>query len=88
VVRVRGRPVQFMNSNTLARGEEWDLGVSKTGFIRDAGRCLVMQAEFEARPVIMVMLDAQGKRQRERDAQRIRDFILQQAGSSRPIGGA
>jgi D-alanyl-D-alanine carboxypeptidase len=47
-----------------------------------------MQAEFEARPVIMVMLDAQGKRQRERDAQRIRDYILQQAGSSRPLGGA
>ena len=88
VVRVRGRPVQFMNSNTLARGEEWELGVSKTGFIRDAGRCLVMQAEFESRPVIMVMLDAQGKRQRERDAQRIRDYILQQAGSSRPLGGA
>lgn len=88
VVRVRGRPVQFMNSNALARGEEWDLGVSKTGFIRDAGRCLVMQAEFESRPVIMVMLDAQGKRQRERDAQRIRDYILQQAGSSRPLGGA
>ncbi len=88
VVRVRGRPVQFMNSNALARGEEWELGVSKTGFIRDAGRCLVMQAEFESRPVIMVMLDAQGKRQRERDAQRIRDYILQQAGSSRPLGGA
>jgi D-alanyl-D-alanine endopeptidase (penicillin-binding protein 7) len=88
VVRVRGRPVQFKNSNALARGEEWDLGVSKTGFIRDAGRCLVMQAEFESRPVIMVMLDAQGKRQRERDAHRIRDYILQQAGSGRPLGGA
>lgn len=88
IVRVRGRPVQFMNSNALARGEGWDLGVSKTGFIRDAGRCLVMQAEFESRPVIMVMLDAQGKHHRERDAQKIRDFILQQAGSGRSTGGA
>jgi D-alanyl-D-alanine endopeptidase (penicillin-binding protein 7) len=88
MVRVRGRPVQFMNSNALARGEGWDLGVSKTGFIRDAGRCLVMQADFESRPVIMVMLDAQGKQHRERDAQRIREFILQQAGEGRPSGGA
>jgi D-alanyl-D-alanine endopeptidase (penicillin-binding protein 7) len=88
MVRVRGRPVQFMNSNALARGEGWDLGVSKTGFIRDAGRCLVMQADFESRPVIMVMLDAQGKQHRERDAQRIREFILQQAGGGRPTGGA
>jgi len=88
MVRVRGRPVQFMNSNALARGEGWDLGVSKTGFIRDAGRCLVMQADFESRPVIMVMLDAQGKQHRERDAQRIRDFILHQAGEGRPSGGA
>ncbi len=88
IVRVRGRPVQFMNSNALARGDGWDLGVSKTGFLRDAGRCLVMQAEFETRPVIMVMLDAQGKQHRERDAQRIRDFILQQAGNGRPLGGA
>nr|UOZ96111.1 D-alanyl-D-alanine endopeptidase [Cupriavidus sp.] len=88
MVRVRGRPVQFMNSNALARGEDWDLGVSKTGFIRDAGRCLVMQADFESRPVIMVMLDAQGKQHRERDAQRIREFILQQAGEGRTTGGA
>lgn len=88
MVRVRGRPVQFMNSNALARGEDWDLGVSKTGFIRDAGRCLVMQADFESRPVIMVMLDAQGKQHRERDAQRIREFILQQAGEGRTSGGA
>jgi D-alanyl-D-alanine endopeptidase (penicillin-binding protein 7) len=88
MVRVRGRPVQFMNSNALARREGWDLGVSKTGFIRDAGRCLVMQADFESRPVIMVMLDAQGKQHRARDAQRIRDFILQQAGEGRSNGGA
>lgn len=82
-VRVGHRTQQFINTNALARGNSWELGLSKTGFIREAGRCLVMQAEVENRPVIMVMLDAQGKQQRLQDAERIRRWIIQQA-SSRP----
>jgi len=79
IVKVGGQSQQYMNSNALARGDRWELGLSKTGFIKEAGRCLVMQAEVEDRPVIMVMLDAQGKTQRLRDAERIRRWLIQQA---------
>jgi len=78
-VNVRGRSTQFINTNALARGNQWELGLSKTGFIREAGRCLVMQAEVENRPVIMIMLDASGKDQRLKDAERLRRWIVQQA---------
>ena len=78
-IKVRGRTLQFRNSNALVRADRWDLGLSKTGFIRDAGRCLVMQAEVESRPVIIVILDAQGKRHRVRDAETIRKVLIQKA---------
>ena len=78
-IKVRGRTLQFRNSNTLVRAERWDLGLSKTGFIRDAGRCLVMQAEVENRPVIIVILAAQGTRHRVRDAEIIRRVLIQKA---------
>ena len=87
VVKVGGRSQQYMNSNALARGDRWELGLSKTGFIKEAGRCLVMQAEVEERPVIMVMLDAQGKNQRLRDAERIRRWLIQQAENPKPNRG-
>ena len=87
VVKVGGRSQQYMNSNALARGDRWELGLSKTGFIKEAGRCLVMQAEVEDRPVIMVMLDAQGKNQRLRDAERIRRWLIQQAENPKPNRG-
>lgn len=83
LVKVGHRNQHFINTNALARGDSWELGLSKTGFIREAGRCLVMQAEVETRPVIMIMLDAQGKQQRLRDAERIRRWLVQQA-SSKP----
>lgn len=87
IVRVGGRNQHFMNSNALARGDRWELGLSKTGFIKEAGRCLVMQAEVEDRPVIMVMLDAQGKTQRIHDAERIRRWLIQQAETPRSPSG-
>ncbi|NBT74854.1 MAG: peptidase S11 [Betaproteobacteria bacterium] len=87
LVRVRGRQQHFINTNALARGSEWELGLSKTGFIREAGRCLVMQASIEDRPVIMVMLDASGKQQRLQDAERIRRWLIQQADRKTPITG-
>jgi serine-type D-Ala-D-Ala endopeptidase (penicillin-binding protein 7) len=74
-VQVGSRQQQFRNTNALARGDEWELGLSKTGFIRDAGRCLVMQAVIDQQPVIMIMLDAQASDQRLRDAERIRRWI-------------
>lgn len=87
LVSVRGRQQHFINTNALARGSEWELGLSKTGFIREAGRCLVMQASIEDRPVIMVMLDASGKQQRLQDAERIRRWLIQQADRKTPITG-
>lgn len=75
LVSVGGRQQQFVNTNALARGEVWDIGVSKTGFIRDAGRCLVMQTTIHNNPVIMVMLDAQATRKRIEDAERIRRWL-------------
>jgi D-alanyl-D-alanine endopeptidase (penicillin-binding protein 7) len=76
LVRIRNRTHKFRNSNALARGEVWDLGVSKTGFIRDSGRCLVMQAFIDKSPVIIVMLDAEGNNKRRRDAEKIKNWIL------------
>ncbi len=87
LVSVRGRQQHFINTNALARGSEWELGLSKTGFIREAGRCLVMQASIEDRPIIMVMLDASGKQQRLQDAERIRRWLIQQADRKTPITG-
>ncbi len=79
LIRVGERSQQFRNSNALVRTDSWDLGLSKTGFIREAGRCLVMQAEVEKRPVILVMLDAPGTQHRLRDAEMIRRWLMQQA---------
>ena len=75
VVRVGGRQQQFKNTNALTRDETWDIGLSKTGFIRDAGKCLVMQARLDQREVIIVMLDAEGSAKRLADAERIRRWL-------------
>lgn len=75
VVRVGRQQQHFHNTNALARGGEWDLGLSKTGFIRDAGKCLVMQATIDGRDVVIVMLDAQASAKRLSDAERIRRWL-------------
>ncbi len=74
-VRINGRPASFVNTNALVRGGSWDIGLSKTGFINEAGRCLVMQANFNARSVIIVLLDSIGKYTRVADAKRIRQWL-------------
>jgi len=76
LVKIKNKLQRFRNSNPLVRGQIWDLGVSKTGFIRDAGRCLVMQAFINKTPVIIVMLDAQGNWKRHQDAEQIKNWIL------------
>ena len=53
----------------------WDIGLQKTGYIVEAGRCLVMQARMAGRKFIMVFLDSAGKRARLSDAERIRRWI-------------
>jgi D-alanyl-D-alanine endopeptidase (penicillin-binding protein 7) len=73
-----GRSLQFRNSNGLVRNSTWDIGLSKTGYISEAGRCLVMQAKIAARPVIIVLLDSWGKQTRIGDANRIRKWLENQ----------
>jgi D-alanyl-D-alanine endopeptidase (penicillin-binding protein 7) len=74
-VRIGGRPTQFRNTNRLTMNSGWDIGVSKTGFINEAGRCLVMQAKLAGRAVIIVLLDSAGKYTRIADATRIRKWL-------------
>jgi serine-type D-Ala-D-Ala endopeptidase (penicillin-binding protein 7) len=76
-VYVGGReyPINFVNTNGLVRGGEWQIGLSKTGFINEAGRCLVMQATIAGEPMIVVLLDSSGKLSRIGDANRIRKWM-------------
>jgi D-alanyl-D-alanine endopeptidase (penicillin-binding protein 7) len=67
--------LEYRNSNHLVENPEWDIGLQKTGFISEAGRCLVMQARIEGRPIIMVFLDSKGKLARLADAGRIRKWL-------------
>jgi D-alanyl-D-alanine endopeptidase (penicillin-binding protein 7) len=67
--------LNFVNTNALVRNGSWVIGLSKTGFINEAGRCLVMQAEISGQPVIIVLLDSVGKLTRIADANRIRKWI-------------
>jgi D-alanyl-D-alanine endopeptidase (penicillin-binding protein 7) len=72
---IRGRRVAFANTNGLVRGHTWEIGLSKTGFINAAGRCLVMQATVATRSLIIVLLDSVGKYTRIGDANRIRQWL-------------
>jgi D-alanyl-D-alanine endopeptidase (penicillin-binding protein 7) len=76
-VAMRGGPrrVQFKNTNMLVRNKTWEIGLSKTGFINEAGHCLVMQANIANRPMVIVLLDSWGKLSRIGDAQRIKQWI-------------
>jgi len=71
----RQNPLSFVNTNALVRGGNWVIGLSKTGFINEAGRCLVMQAQISGQPVIMVLLDSAGKMTRIGDANRVRKWV-------------
>ncbi|MGE5451848.1 MAG: D-alanyl-D-alanine endopeptidase [Acidobacteriota bacterium] len=73
--RVGARQVQFHNTNSLVRSPSWDIGLQKTGYIVEAGRCLVMQAKMAGRKFIMVFLDSSGKYSRQADAERVRRWI-------------
>jgi len=56
-----GRPQAFHNTNSLVRSDSWEIGLSKTGYINEAGKCLVMQAWLNNKPLIIVLLDSWGK---------------------------
>ncbi len=69
------RPLHFSNTNPLVKNASWDIGVSKTGYISEAGRCLVMTVKITQRPVIIVLLDSSGKLTRVGDANRIKKWM-------------
>ena len=74
-VDVANRTQVFRNTNLLVRKPDWDIKVSKTGYISEAGECLVMLARINGRDVAMVLLDSQGKLSRIGDAVRLRRIL-------------
>jgi D-alanyl-D-alanine endopeptidase (penicillin-binding protein 7) len=83
-VAVGKRTLQFSNTNRLVKNPAWEIGVQKTGFINEAGQCLVMQAKVAGRKLIMVFLDSAGKLSRIGDAERVRRWVETNA----PNGGS
>ncbi len=73
--RVYWRDLAYVNTNRLTRNDQWQIGLSKTGFINEAGHCLVMQADIAGRQVIIVLLDAVGNYSRLGDANRIKQWL-------------
>lgn len=76
---VNGRMQRFNNTNALVSSPEWEIGLQKTGFTNEAGKCLVMQAWMNQKPVVIVLLDSWGKLTRIGDANRIRRWVEQLA---------
>jgi D-alanyl-D-alanine endopeptidase (penicillin-binding protein 7) len=74
-VKARGGRVGFSNTNSLVRSGNWDIELSKTGYISAAGRCLVMHVRVASRDLVVVLLDSYGKYSRIGDVQRIRKWL-------------
>jgi D-alanyl-D-alanine endopeptidase (penicillin-binding protein 7) len=85
VVGPRGRRIDYRNSNGLVKSAQWRIGLSKTGYISEAGRCLVMLAWIAAKPVVIVLLDSWGTQTRRGDANRIKKWIESQL-AQQPAG--
>lgn len=71
----RGRDLNFSNTNRLVKNDKWDIQISKTGFINEAGECLVMLTKIDGRDVAIVLLNAQGRYSRIGDAVRLRNLV-------------
>ena len=74
-VELGRRVVKYRNSNRLVDRPDWDIGLQKTGYISEAGRCLIMQVRVSGRQFIMVLLDAAGSAARLGDAERVRRWV-------------
>ena len=82
-VQPTGTLLGFNNTNSLVRGGEWDIQLSKTGFIREAGKCLVMLTTIASRPIVIVLLDSVGKLTRIGDANRVKYWL--ETGEAMPV---
>ena len=80
-----GRKLSYSNSNRMVKSSAWDIGLSKTGYISEAGRCLVLQAKIATKPMIIVLLDSWGRLTRIGDANRLKKWI-ESSQSRRPAG--
>ena len=74
-VQAFGRELDYRNTNGLVRNAGWEIGLSKTGYISEAGRCLVMHVRMASREVVVVLLDSWGKLSRVGDANRIKKWL-------------
>ena len=74
-VQVGRHMVRYRNTDSLVSKADWNIVVQKTGYIHEAGRCLVMQTVIEDRPVVIVLLNSYGKRTRVADARRVRRWV-------------
>ncbi|AMO21595.1 D-alanyl-D-alanine endopeptidase [Ramlibacter solisilvae] len=83
-VAVGKRTLQFNNTNRLVKNPDWEIGLQKTGYISEAGQCLVMQARVAGRKLIMVFLDSAGKLSRIGDAERVRRWVESQPAALTP----
>lgn len=81
-VPVGRRIVEFHNTNSLVRNPDWDIVVQKTGYISEAGKCLVMKTVIDGRNVVMVLLNSYGRYTRVADARRIRQWMEAKLSSS------
>lgn len=80
-VAIKDSVQQFNNTNALVKNQDWEIGVSKTGFINEAGKCLVMQAKIKSTPVVMVLMDSWGKYTRVGDAVRVKKWLETSSGN-------
>jgi D-alanyl-D-alanine endopeptidase (penicillin-binding protein 7) len=80
--------LQFNNTNRLVSSPQWDIGLQKTGYISEAGQCLVMQAKVSGRKLIMVFLDSAGKLSRLGDAERVKRWVEKGPTASQGLGAA
>jgi D-alanyl-D-alanine endopeptidase (penicillin-binding protein 7) len=69
-------PLVYNNTNRLLKNKNWDIDLSKTGYINEAGRCLVMRADIDGEPVSIVLLNSFGKLTPFGDANRLRKWML------------
>lgn len=74
-VTINRHAVEFRNTNLLVENPSWQVDVQKTGYIPEAGRCLVMQTVIDHRPVVIVLLNSWGKYTRIADAKRVRTWL-------------
>ncbi len=82
------RRLQFHNTNRLIASNSWSIGLQKTGYIAEAGRCLVMQTRIDGRELVIVLLDSAGSRSRFADARRIKKWLQKSGPKIYAAGGS